>query len=221
MEFPNLGQFNPSSIKGFDPRSLQKINARDIKAMVLENKFEALAVALFLFSLIATGFILNISSSSQQLLDGQLSALQAKAAPISSYKKAVKEKDAILETILPALADENFIFALSEMASKRDIRITDFTPPTITEVAYSKKYNSKFSCLVPDFRTALLFINDLETATHSLSLESLVLSPAGAGRKSAIQQASGDVGQSFGMSLIVSSVEINSELKAPAKNNEK
>jgi len=211
MEFPRLGSFDPRTIKGFDPSVLQKLNVQDIKAFVSERKIELLAVAIFLAGLVAAGYVFNMNTTGVADLEDQARVMREKADPIKKYKKSVEDQTAFLESLPPALGEDNFISVLTDIAQQRGVKITDFTPPTVKADKYYTKLTSRFSCFAPGFREAILFINDLEKATYAMKIENWAIRVQHSGATTAVPVGKENpaASEAFMMDLVVSSINVS------------
>lgn len=218
MELPNLGSFDPRSIKGFNPGALKNFSLDDAKDFFRNKKLQVLAIAILLAGAGGAVYLFNTNTVASQLIDDQKKTLQERIAPIKNLKVALKDQASFLESLSPSLGEENFISVLADIAKKRNIRITDFTPPTTLEEKYYKKLTSKFVCTTTNFHNAILFINDLEKGKYAIEIESWTIRPQQKKSQTGIL-GSVDISatQEFRMDLKVASYKIEPDIKVKPK----
>jgi hypothetical protein len=210
MEFPSFGSFNPNSIKGFDPSAIKNLTVEDVKDFLIAKKFEVLSVVILIAGVAGTVVISSNATNEADLLSDQVRVLREKVDPIKKYKKAEEEKSRIVQSLPRALAEDDFISTLTDIAGKRGVRITDFVPPTVQESQYFRKLTSRITCVASTFREAVSFVNDIEKSEYALRIEGWVIRPEQS--RSSGFDASRGIGKSssrgFTMDIVVSSTKI-------------
>ncbi|MBF0484965.1 MAG: hypothetical protein HQL16_00465 [Candidatus Omnitrophica bacterium] len=219
MEFPDLKNFNPNSIKGFDPAAIKKLKSEDVREFLMARKFEFLAAIFVLITVFAGFYIFSNNMAQVKDLDNKIQALQAKQEPIEKYKKTLQEKEKAFQALPPSLNESSFITQITEIARKRHVRISSFSPPEVVKMPLSSKATVRISCLAPSFKEAIYFLNDIEKSKFAMRVESWAGKP---GDSEQVQnftdtesgnEADGLVGKGFMMDLVISSIEVFSSAK--------
>jgi len=173
MELSDFKTFDPRSIKGFDPQSLKKFSFEDFKALIMPRKWEALAVLFAVVGAIVASQLYSFNSKRISELDARLVLLQAKEDPITQLNKTMKEAGDLFASLPKGLNDATFIPAVTEIAKKFGIRISDFAPPTFQEFPYHTVTSSQIAISTSDFKSLLKFIRALESAEYAMRVKTL------------------------------------------------
>ncbi|NTV28875.1 MAG: hypothetical protein HGA80_02220 [Candidatus Omnitrophica bacterium] len=215
MVLSKLGNVNAGLSQTLDV--LKSLSFNDVKYWMRQKKFELLAVGIVFIAIVVVGFMFSITMASMQDLEGQKAALQEKTGPISKYKEAVTKQEDFMRSLPQSLGEDNFIKVLTDMATRREVRITDFTPPVLKSEIYYKSLTSKITFTGQAFQNIILFIRDLEQSSYAIKVNSWSLRLQQNKAFLGAADNSKNAARTFVMDLVVSAITIEAGPLSPAK----
>ena len=225
MDFSNIpsppernsfGPFKISVFKGGPTlNDLKNISLDDVRSFVIDRKIESVCVLILLVTVFLSFSMANDRLDQIRQVEARITALKDKVDPVKTYRLSLARSKEFLSKTPASVQENKFITELTVLARKRGIQISSFTPPQIQKQGFYNKTVVSIACSSSGFQDALLFLNDIEKAPHSLKVESWKARIQGSDRDDrrggGFALPSGNA--SIGMDISISTVQLLSAQK--------
>lgn len=109
----------------------------------------------------------------------EIPMLKEKIAMIEAYNKADLELQEFIRGIPPPISENDLTNFITDLATKYNVQISNFTPATIFSQELFDEMNISLSFSIDKYRDLWLFIHALENSQYPIRINYLSCSPSG------------------------------------------
>ncbi len=159
------------SLKNFNVKDLQNIDARQIAEMLQQRLDIALNIFLILVTVLATNGIVANYRKRSQTMTWEIQQRQERLEAVKESQKIKGEYAEFLEHFPKSILTDQLINKLSEFAAYRQVQVLSFSPLKEKGDDYIAVTGVQLNITSANYKNIILFMKDIEDAPYSLRVD--------------------------------------------------
>lgn len=159
------------SLRDFNVKDLQNIDARQIAGMLRQRLDIVLNIFLILVTVLATSGIVASCRRRSQTMTWEIKQMQERLEAVKESQSIKGEYAEFLEHFPKSILTGQLINKLSEFAAHRQVQILSFSPLKEKGDDYITVTGAQLNIVSANYKNIILFMKDIEDAPYPLRVD--------------------------------------------------